>query len=601
MASRLSEDTITAAYETGQQGLAIRNHETLDLLAPEPVDLDKLLLAEDAEAAVQAVPPQPLYQALMMRGPEDCLDVLELMSREQAVRIFDYDVWTDDKLTPAKALRWLKLYRDIGPEQLYRRFRELDEEYQTALLGPYIEYLDLEEYEQLPDHERDVYNAMPCSTAYYKIKGGDAAIDDIVASLIDVSLGQDIEYSYSLLAHSAYLPPGEQEALISQFRRARLEEDGFVTHEESLAAFRPLDLAALEAKWRPQGEHDMSHAMAVTAKVSDDLFFVRVMHQAAGRISADEYALISQGNAMLGNTLSAAARIETDDLDGLRRLLKHAQALVSLGLEYLAAGDVDLAVKVLVKEHPQVLFRAGLSLIGRLQEAMCERFVALNLPGADECVRYLRMDRRGMLMHGIDQKLGPVLGLQRVEILKGLFNRFPLAPETIVPGAARITFRPVASLSSLTELAAIADGISGLLHLVALTTPAGTTVVDVDRHLLTAMAQVLLGRPFVYAPLSPADAEALAALPPDAAQALTADFFAGAEGSLRLALMQDKAKTWAISRVLGLTAKDPVTAAMRELSDLVMQLAAARAEGRYLNGVLAVAPDTDAPKESEKA
>jgi hypothetical protein len=136
----------------------------------------------------------------------------------------------------------------------------------------------------------------------------------------------------------------------------------------------------------------------------------------------------------------------------------------------------------------------------------------------------------------------------------------------------------------------VADGISGVLYLAQLTTPPGIAVVDIDRHLLTAMAQVLLGRAFSYAPLSPADEAALSGLPTDAVQSLTADFFAGAEGSLRVALMQDKARTWAVSRVLGIATKDPVLAAMNELSDLVMQLVAAR-EGGRLSGVLDVKAD----------
>jgi hypothetical protein len=583
----LSEDTITAAYETGQQGMAIRNHDTLDLLAPAPVDLDRLMTATDPETAVQAIAPQPLYQALMTRGPEDCLELLPYLSREQFVRIFDYDVWTDDKLAPAKALRWLNLYRNLGPEQLYRRFRELDEEYQLALLGPHIEWLDLEEFEALPDSEQDFYNRMPCGTAYYRIKAGDAAIDDMVASLVDAALGQDIDYAYSMLTHAAYLPPGEQEALIGQFRRARLEEDGFVTYEESLSSFRPIDVVALAAKWR-QSDSDASRLM-VPARPNDELFLVRVMQRAASQLSPGDYAALNQGCAMLGNTLAASARIDTDDLEGLRRLLKHAQSLVSLGLEYLAAGDEVRAVDVLKTEHPQVLFRSGLSLVGRLQEALSERFVSAGLPGAAECVRYLRMDRRGMLIHGIDQKIGPVLGMQRTEMLKGIFNRFPLVPES-TPTGGRITFAPVASLASLVEVARVADGISGVLYLAQLTTPPGIAVVDIDRHLLTAMAQVLLGRAFSYAPLSPADEAALSGLPTDAVQSLTADFFAGAEGSLRVALMQDKARTWAVSRVLGIATKDPVLAAMNELSDLVMQLVAAR-EGGRLSGVLDVKAD----------
>ena len=79
MASRLSEESLKAAYASGHQALAIRHDKSLDALREPGVDLEALLLDEDPEAAVQAVPPQPLYRALLARGLEDSLEVLQLV------------------------------------------------------------------------------------------------------------------------------------------------------------------------------------------------------------------------------------------------------------------------------------------------------------------------------------------------------------------------------------------------------------------------------------------------------------------------------------------------------------------------------------------
>ena len=42
----------------------------------------------------------------------------------------------------------------------------------------------------------------------------------------------------------------ESELLLTQFRRARLEEDGFVTYEESTELTQELDLEQYYTKWQ---------------------------------------------------------------------------------------------------------------------------------------------------------------------------------------------------------------------------------------------------------------------------------------------------------------------------------------------------------------
>lgn len=581
MASRLSEESLKAVYDTGHQGLAIQTDQTLDLLTSPTVDLDRLLLADDPEQAIQAVAPQPLYQALMLKGPEDSLDVLGHMSADQVARVFDYDCWSEDRLAPLKVIRWLNLFKEIGPEQLCTRFRELDEEYQLSLIGPMLEIYDDEQYEDMSQAEQDSMNRMPCGTVFYKIKTDDPRIEEFISGLLEATMGQDINYTYSLLAHAAYIPPNEQESQMARFRKARLEEDGFVSFEESLAIFRPVSLVEERRKWNFALHRDS----AVTSPVkvdpkSDELFLLRVTQLAASRWSPETFEHVSRGFALLGNSLAAAAKVEPDDLHGLKRLLQQGQAMASLGLEYLADGDVSVGAEILAKETTQVLFRTGLTLVHRLAEATLAEFAKHKLPESEAMVRQLRLDKRGVLILTLERSLLDVLGFERLETLKGLVNRFPVSPVKVAidgEGERRVLFRPVSSRAALGRLAAAVDGITGTLHLASLA-GAGSSAeswnVDLDRQLLTGLARVLVGGSFLATPLSGAELTQLASLPREAIQALAGDFFAGVEGTLRVALAPG-GSSWAASRVADIYVEDPVQPVMNEFASLVMRLTAA--------------------------
>lgn len=571
MASRLSEESLKAVYDTGHQGLAIQSEQALDLLSAPSVDLDKLLLEEDPQAAVQAVPPQALYQALMLKGPEDALDVLEHMSADQVVRIFDYDIWTDDRLAPHKAIRWLNLFKEIGPEQLYTRFKELDEEYQLALLGPEITTYDEEEYEKLSDAEQDSLGRMPCNTVFYKVTSQDPRMEEFISGLLEATMGSDINYAYALLAHAYHLPPNEQEEQIARFRKARLEEDGFVTFEESRALFRPLELDAMKQKWSFLLARD---AIGLSpSKSRTTAFLLTALQAGARKWTSEEFERVSRGFATLGNMLAAAARVETDDLEGLRRLMQQAQALAGLGLEWLSGSDENVAVALLEKETPQMLFRTGISLVSRLTDAVTTELKRHGVTEADNIERNLRMDKRGVVIHMIETALLEPFGFERVETLKGLYNRFPVLPVTMTTdedGLQRMLFQPITSLVALTQMAATADALTGLLHLSSLAGgPLGKA--SLDRRLTTGLARVLAGGGFTSEPLSDIEVKRLSSLPREALQTTGADFFAGVEGTLREALAPGGAG-WAASRAAKIHVDDPVQAVMTEFSDLIMRL-----------------------------
>lgn len=575
MASRLSESALTSVLDAGQHGLSVQMDPGLIELPD--VDLDALLEAEDPASAVQAVAPGRLFQAIVKRGAEDCLEVLPLLSQEQVVKVFDYDVWREDRLEPLKAMRWLNLFKEHGNEELIRRFRDLDEEYQIALVAPLVTMYDEDEMEKLPEEKQDLLHRLPCGTLGYEIRSPDPRLEEFVTSLVAAALEVDVSYAYSLLAHAAYMPPNESEAQLAQFRRARLEEDGFVTYEESLAAFRPTDLAELRLKWAAVPAQP-SLMPEVSQSGAHRNLLARLL--ATADFSPEEREQITCGLAFLANSLCAAAGTEPDDASGLRRLLQHTHALTNLGLEYVANADLAKARLVLSHEHAQVLFRAGITLVRSLGEKVLSRLATYALPDVDKLTRCLAMDKRGVLELTLERSLLPVLGFERVEVLKGLFNRFPLLPVALEKddGAApRVTFKPVARLADLGQLAASVDRTLGLLALARWADQTNETRHEsLDRRLTTALAQVLLGDEFRVSPLTRDDLAKLVELPEAAVQALNGDVFSSAEGYLRSGLQN--AESWSVSAEI--SAKDPLFGVIDELSDLALRLGSARQAAR---------------------
>jgi hypothetical protein len=572
MASRLSPESTVQAYEHGHVPLA---HEyATDLMTGPPLDLDQVMEAKNPKKAIQALAPQPLYQALVRRGLEDSLDVLDLISRNQFVRLMDYTVWHDDRLSVGRVFDWLALYKNISKQAVYERFRQLDEEYQLAVLGPYLEMFDEEEYEKIPDAERDDLIPMPCNTLHYRILSDDDRIRVAIDDLLDCTLEGDVGYGYALVAHAAYMPPGEQEALIAQFRQARLEEDGFVTYEESLRFFRPLDIQELETKWQQTGSSTDGLVAAKNENFGPGLL-TAILERGVATWDQSTYESITRGFVYIANAMCAATGTEPDDESGLRRILVHTQAMAGLALEHLTHGDLDLGVKIVAAEHPQTLFRVGLSLVHRLQERVIAALNAYDMPAADEMRNEWKLDRRGRLLLLADTELSEMLETRDLETLKGLFNRFPVCPEATMnreDGTPRILFRPVSDLQTLGLLASHLTRIFAVIHL-ANTGRQGEWQ-GLETTLRTGLAHIACGRKFSDLAMSDSEVSDLLAMDRETYEMRVRDFFSDAEELLRLSMRQDN--VWDLHLDFCPVAEDAIQSGMSRLSDCVMEFSVAR-------------------------
>lgn len=454
--ARLSEDSVKTAWDSGHQSLQWTVDPTVTSLLP-TIDFKALLDAKDPEAAVQAIDRRAMYLALVNADQEAALEILPLLSKEQFVAIIDYEGWHDNRFAIHNVIRWLDVYKHLGLDQLFKRYHELDEEYQIGLLSPYIELLDEEDYEKLGHDQQDQFQPLPCNTLWYRVKGNDEKVEEFVAALIQGGLGFDVAYTYSLLSHAAYVPPNEQEDLMVQFRNARLEEDGFALFDESRALFAPFD----GQRYYEQFKHTASHSETVVQGLThpwagNGLFVDAVMGKIIGSPNIDFEAQenLKISFIQLANMLAAASHVQPDDVASLTKLLDQSRHFVSLGLEILAAGNVERGQEILLQERPKTIFQFGLSIINSLREDALESMRQHDWPAFDKIKAYYDELKFGSLLWTIDTSLLATAGFETTEMLKGLFNRFPMVPEETVEqdGANRIRFRPVGSIADVQKL-----------------------------------------------------------------------------------------------------------------------------------------------------
>jgi hypothetical protein len=461
MENRLSDSFVASSLDAGHQNLAWEPGPPSGFLAG--IDLKAILADPNAADIVPELPTQALYYALKQQGVEDALDLLPLLTPEQVERLLDYDAWSQDELVPKKFFAFLKPFGEISREQLYERFADLDEEYQLAALQGFFKVHEVEDPYDLPESIAETAYRMPCNKVFYEIISEDPDVIAFLEELMESLKENNMRYAYAILGHASYQPPGEALAHVARFRRGRLEDEGFVSYEESLSIFAPIDHAALLRKWN-DGERTQD-LTSLALQGGSGLFLDAVMLAAREEnVSVDELYQLHQSFLYLANSLCAAGQVAPDDVAGLNRLLEQGKALVSLGLEYLGQGDLGLGIRVVRGESARTLFRVGLSLVDVVREDVIQRLEGMQWPRVDRMRRFYIARQWGQMLLELDRHWLTNLGLQAGEVLKGLFNRFPMVPMRMMQDQNRIVFAPIVNLRELMQLEKNLQTIMGYLY-----------------------------------------------------------------------------------------------------------------------------------------
>lgn len=436
------------------------------------LDWSTILERKDARMYVRNLPSQVLYYSLKTLDKDNLLEVVPLLSNEQLLRILDYDAWTKDRLDSKKAFFWLSKFKTI--EDLAFRYKSLDEEYQIALLQNHIKLFTKEELEELP--EDLVSNCIPFidDKLYYFINTDSKEVYDYIKNLILSATDMDVSYAYNLLAYSYYSPPNEQEQLLSQFRKARLEEDGFVSYEESQSIFAVSSstIKALVKKYSSKDSSSSASSSSSSTSLAIDRgfdgsqknFFSYVIQTAKkspqdSSWSQTDEVSIKLRLLWLSNCLSSACIVDPSDIKGCLKLIEIIKSVCGLGLEYLASGNLELAISILQNENLKLVFQSGLYILHTFQEGVLQKLAQAGIleDKIEYIKKHIKEQKWAQVLNYIDSSLIDEfqkidLSIKEISLIKACFNRFPMKQiKNNKNKDESVVFEPIGSVYDLKE------------------------------------------------------------------------------------------------------------------------------------------------------
>ena len=439
--------------------------------------VDQLISAADAPAAVAALSVPELYALVKEVGFADTTELLALATPEQVRGCLDMDVWDRDVIVDEAARPWLATIMEAGFEKLGEIWDTLDPEFAALILARWTRIYDLSLEEEVPDDVERPLIRTP--DTFFAVEITAEHDDDIrqTIQLIDDLYKADMVLARHTLMAARTEPMAELEEMSYRWRSGRMADLGYVDFYEALEVFRPLDPAHVELGEAtaedvgPVAEGDEARVpRAMTVPLAEAVSGVAFLRRALERIDDPaEHDRLETAVVYLVNRVLSAARVKPGDEQALRTGAEHAAATLSLGLETVAAGDVDHAVTALRNVSLTRLHRVGFTItlrLARLARALAPR--AGNAEYADRALIAGLMAARPWLACELDEP--PTAGVR------------PFASRADIQRAA-------AALTRLALRIAIAEQGLGV-NLSAATLQEHQ---DLDHHARTALARALAG------------------------------------------------------------------------------------------------------------
>ena len=152
--------------------------------------------------------------------------------------------------------------------------------------------------------------------------------------------------------------------------------------------------------------------------------------------------------------MCAASDVETDDVSGLKKIMGHAYGTVSFALEYIVGGDVDQGVVAITNEYPKKLFQVGLGLMEDVRQRFLQSLENTRSIDSKQIREDLSLQRFGVVLHSLEKSLLGSIGLEQTEVIKCLYNRYPLYPKyhEDMDQVSRLYFAPITSVVHFYQL-----------------------------------------------------------------------------------------------------------------------------------------------------
>ena len=324
-----------------------------------------IILAENPEELVRALPEDEVYWTVKEIGLEDALPIISHLSFEQLQYNMDIDCWTKDLIDMAAVTRWFKVLLRCREEQVLEWVSRADERFLNFAFKKLFNVYRLSDDIDLSEAS-DLLPSWTIDGLYY-FQFADEEARMVAIPFLHLLYRSDSKYFYFLMENTRWVSAIELEEDVLRMRQRRMAEQGFPELDEAWQVYQPLSLKEMkELQERGHRRLPVQETSPSTHQWLRYRFTLdtrnRFVHAALKHIEDPHIAAkVQQEIISLANTVMIADCIAVREHQDKQAAFSKVMGYVSIGLDYVSRHDAEAAVRLLEETPAFLLFRAGYS------------------------------------------------------------------------------------------------------------------------------------------------------------------------------------------------------------------------------------------------
>jgi len=335
-----------------------------------------ILLADDSQALVQALPEEEIYWTIKETGTADALPVIARTSFEQFQYIIDIDCWQKDRIDMEQVTEWLQLMLRCNESKVLEWLTNTDELFINYVFKKLFTIFKTSEDIDLAEASDTLPQWTLDGMYYFQFADEEARLVSI--PFLHLLYRTDSKLFYYVMDNTIWSFETELEDDLFRLRQSRIAEKGFPELDEALQVYQYLSPEHIQTVLRDQ--EFFGHATAEGKSAPLKLrYSIGTEHSAL--FLQDVLAVIDNSQIIdriqreiihLSNQVMIADGREAREIQDLKKSLHKVLGYANIGLELLSKQDTGTAAEVMKAVPMQFLFRTGysqaLDLKNRLQQ-----------------------------------------------------------------------------------------------------------------------------------------------------------------------------------------------------------------------------------------
>src|SRR5437879_45789 len=331
--------------------------------------LDEFLAGPDAAHVVKNASFEEVCFTVKHVGISDSLDLLPLVSGRQVRGFIDLDCWRKDKFVRKPFMEWIAAFIQAGAEETMKAISGVDDTVVSLFLKDLIHVYEIDRDD--PPTGTQLIFTPDNRFAVEPLEEGEAPTIGML--ILDALFKYNPNLGTQIVTKVRYTTRVELEETAYDNKNRRLEAHGFVDYYDALSIYATssLDQNHPSGDRKPEvekiaGEENPGNLPAVFAdSLLGGPFLTKAFEQITDPVESDRFA---QELTALGNRILSANLVNLGEIENIRPALEEMRDFLTIGLERLTGGKVEVAPDALRKNYIQTVFKTGFDQVARLRD-----------------------------------------------------------------------------------------------------------------------------------------------------------------------------------------------------------------------------------------